>query len=66
MTQEIEKQLSVPDPKHEYRDVPVTNTNGQARDRHIVVNSNRIRILQEAWRKRWNRFPNQTPVCQNK
>ena len=55
MTQEIEKQLSVPDPKHEYRDVPVTNTNGQARDRHIVVNSNRIRILQEAWRKRWNR-----------
>ena len=55
MTQEIEKQLSVPDPNHEYRDVPVTSTDGQARDRHIVVNSNRIRILQEAWRKRWNR-----------
>ena len=62
MTLEIEKQLSVPDPKHEYRDVPVTNTDGQTRDRLIEINSNLIRMLQEAWQQRWNRLPNQTEL----
>ena len=48
MTQEIEKQLSVPDPNHEYRDVPVTSTDGQARDHHIEINSILIRMLQSS------------------
>ncbi len=62
MTQKIEKQLSDHELKHESRDVQVTNTDGQTRDRLIEINSNLIRMLQEAWQQRWNRLPNQTEL----
>ena len=60
----MEKQLSEPETKHEYREVPVTNPDGQPPARRITVNSSRIRILQEAWQQRWNRLPNQTELQQ--
>jgi murein tripeptide amidase MpaA len=62
LTQKIEKQLSDHELKHESRDVQVTNTDGQTRDRLIEINSNLIRMLQEAWQQRWNRLPNQTEL----
>ena len=46
MAQLMLKQRSDPAPKNEYRDVPVTNKDGQSRDRLIEINSNMIRILQ--------------------
>jgi hypothetical protein len=64
LTQKIEKQLSDHELKYESRDVQVTNTDGQARDRHIEINSSLIRMLQDAWKKRWNRLPNQTELQQ--
>jgi len=45
-------------------DGPVTNTDGQTGDRRIAINSSLIRILQDAWRQRWNRLPNQTELEQ--
>ena len=57
-------QLTDLETKHEYREVPVTDSDGQTRDRLIAINSSRIRILQEAWQKRWNRLPNQTELQQ--
>ncbi len=62
MTQKMEKQLSDHELKHESQEVPVTNTDGQTRNRLIEINSNLIRMLQDAWKQRWNRLPNQTEL----
>jgi HEAT repeat protein len=60
----MEKQLSDHELKHESRDVQVANTDGQTRNRLIEINSNLIRMLQDAWQQRWNRLPNQTELQQ--
>ena len=39
------KQRSDLAPKNEYRGLPVTNKDGQSRDRLIEINSNMIRVL---------------------
>jgi hypothetical protein len=57
-------QLTDLETKQEYREVPVTDSDRQTSDHLIAVNSSRIRILQEAWQKRWNRLPNQTELQQ--